>query len=266
MKQKPRLEKAKEIKPLSIAGERVRDPFDLSLSWTQLTTKEKDQILESIESSYQKPIQEAFEEDREATTAILCKGKVVEVDKGFISLEKLQGLEEKYGTICIPIVNQRRFTIEESTWNDLTAERRGDYYPTVPINVGAGLWPDPTVFQKVIRITADFDTGNWGVLALPIETCREILPIKDEEILFASRHLERRYYYAVKKFKIGVEDIDRDRRTILRQVFCVEDWPNSPLTATNPKREAFLGRDVMLEFPFEARLNPLTRRTTIKLL
>ena len=84
--------------------------------------------------------------------------------------------------------------------------------------------------------------------------------------MFAGRHLERRYYFAVKRFKIGIKDVDGDKRTILRQTFCVEDWLNSPLTVTNPNRKAFIGRDIMLEFPFEARLNPLLHRTTIKLL
>lgn len=84
--------------------------------------------------------------------------------------------------------------------------------------------------------------------------------------MFAGRHLERRYYFAVKRLKIGVEDIEGYRRIIPRRAFCVEGWHESPLTATNPDREAFIGRDVMLDFPFEARLNPVMHRTTIKLL
>ncbi|KPV65318.1 MAG: hypothetical protein AOA65_0263 [Candidatus Bathyarchaeota archaeon BA1] len=260
------MEKAKGSKSLIIAGREVPDPFELDISWTQLTVKEKDQLLSSLESFHSKLIERAFKESPEATVIVLSKGTVVKVYADFISLEELRTLEKKYGAICIPIVNQRKFIIEESTWSDLTAERKGDYYPTVPIVVGDEPGSDPAVFQKGIRATADFDTGNWGVFALPIETCRKIVPIKAEEILFAGRHLERRYYFAVKRLKIGVEDIDGHRRTILKQAFCVEDWLNSPLTATNPNRKAFIGRDVMLDFPFEAYLNPLMHRTTIRLL
>ncbi len=251
-------------KSLIIAGKEVPDPFKLDLSWTQLTVGEKDKLLSSLESHYSKLIERAFKESPEATVIVLSRGKVVKAVADFISLEELGKLEEKYEAICIPIVNQRKFMIEESTWSDLTAERKGDHYPTVPIVVGDEPWSDPTVFQRGMRAAADFDTGNWGVFALPIETCRKIVPIGDEEVLFAGRHLERRYYFAVERLKIGVEDIDGYRRTILRQAFCVEGWANSPLTATNPNREAFIGRDMMLDFPFEACLNPLLHRTTNK--
>lgn len=260
------MEKTKGSRSLIIAGREVPDIFELDISWTQLTVKEKDQLLSSLESYHSELIERAFKESPEATVIVLSKGSVIKVDADFISLEELRKLEKKYGAICIPIVNQRKFIIEESTWSDLTAERKGDYYPTVPIVVGEESWSGPAVFQRGIRTTADFDTGNWGVFALPIETCRKIVSIKEEEILFAGRHLERRYYFAVKRLKIGVEDINRYRRTILKQAFCIEDWPNSPLTATNPNRKVFIGRDIMLEFPFETRLNPLMHRTTIKLL
>ena len=195
------MKKTKGSKSLIIAGKEVPDPFELDISWTQLTVREKDQLLSSIESYHSKLIERAFKESPEATVVVLSKGKVVKVDAGFISLEELRKLEKKHGTLCIPIVNQRKYIIEESTWSDLTVERKGDYYPTVPIVIGDEPWSDLAVFQRGIKVTADFDTGNWGVFALPIETCRKIVPIRDEEILFAGRHLERRYYFAVKKIK-----------------------------------------------------------------
>jgi len=260
------MEKTKGSRSLIIAGREVPDPFELDTSWTGLTVKEKGQLLSSLESYHSKLIERAFKERPEATVIVLSKGKIVKVNADFISLEELRKLEKKYGAICIPIVNPRKFIIEESAWSDLTAERKGDYYPTVPIVVGHEQWSDPAVFQRGIRITADFDTGNWGVFALPIGICSKVVPIKDEEILFAGRHLERRYYFAAKRLKIGVEDINGYRRTILRQVFCVEGWRKSPLTATNPNRKGFIGRDLMLELPFEACLNPLMHRTPIKLL
>ena len=83
-------------------------------------------------------IERAFKERPEATIIVLSKGEIVKVDTDFTSLEELHKLEKKHGAICIPIVNQRRFVIEESTWSDLTSERKGDYYPTVPIAVGDG--------------------------------------------------------------------------------------------------------------------------------
>lgn len=170
------MKKTKGSRSLIIAGREVPDLFELDISWTQLTVKEKDQLLSSLESYHSKLIERAFKESPEATVIVLSKGNVVKVDADFISLEELRKLEKKYGAICIPIVNQRKFIIEESAWSDLTAERKGDYYPTVPIVVGDEPWSDPAVFQRGIRATADFDTGNWGVFALPVETCRKTVP------------------------------------------------------------------------------------------
>lgn len=151
------MKKTKGSRSLTIAGRKVPDPFELEISWTQLTVKEKDQLLSSLESYHSKLIERAFKERPEAAVIVLSKGKVVKVDADFISLGELRKLEKKCGAICIPIVNQQKFIIEESTWSDLTAERKGDYYPTVPIVVGDERWSDPGVFQRGIRATADFD-------------------------------------------------------------------------------------------------------------
>lgn len=140
------MEKTKSSGPLIVAGRKVSDPFELNISWAQLTAKEKDQLLGLLESSHSKLIERAFKERPEATVIVLSRGKVVKVDADFISLEELRKLEKKHETICIPIVNQRKFIIEESVWSDLTAERKGDYYPTVPIVVGDEPWSDPAVF------------------------------------------------------------------------------------------------------------------------
>lgn len=135
------MEKAKGSESLVIAGREVSDLFELNLSWIQLTVKEKDQLLSSLESQYPKLIERAFKESPEAAVIVLSKGKVIEAYGEFISPEEIRRLEEEHGAICIPIVNQRKFMIEESIWSDLTAEREGDYYPTLPINLEVKAYP-----------------------------------------------------------------------------------------------------------------------------
>jgi len=134
------MKKTRGSKSLIIAGREVPDPFELDMSWTQLTVKEKDQLLSSLESFHSKLIERAFKESPEATVIVLSKGTVVKVYADFISLEELRKLEKKHGAICIPIINQQKFIIEESIWSDLTAERKRDYYPTAPIVVGDETW------------------------------------------------------------------------------------------------------------------------------
>ncbi|MEM2126694.1 MAG: hypothetical protein QXH67_00530 [Candidatus Bathyarchaeia archaeon] len=151
-----------------IAGREVPDPFELKLSWTQLTVEEKDRLLSSLDSHHPGLIEGSLKGRPEATVIVLCKGEVIGAYGDFISAEEILRLEREHGAICIPIVNQRRFIIEESAWSDLTTMRRGDYYPTLPIVLGDEPWSEKTVFQRGIRIKADFDTGNWGVFALPI--------------------------------------------------------------------------------------------------
>lgn len=123
----------KGSRTLIIAGREVPDPFKLDVSWTQLTVEEKDQLLSLLESSCSKLIERAFKERPEATVIVLSKGKTIEVNTDFVSLEELRKLEKKHGAICIPIVNQRKFIVEESARSDLTAEREGGYHPTKPM-------------------------------------------------------------------------------------------------------------------------------------
>lgn len=255
-----------DSKRFTVEGRCIRDPFELDVSWTKLKAGEKELLLDLVDLKYSSLVVEAFAENPDAAVIVLSKGRVVKVCRSFISARDLTRLEEEEGSICIPIVNRKRFIIEESVWSDLTSERVGDWYPTVPIVVGGSAWAEERVFKDGVKLEADFDTGNWGVLGLPVETCRRVTAIGDEEVMFSTLHLGRRYHFAAKEFKVGVEDVDGCRRTLLRLVFCVSNWWASPLTAINPRREAILGRDVMLEFPFEVLLNPIMHRTFVKLL
>ncbi|MBC8229175.1 hypothetical protein H8E77_06475 [bacterium] len=81
-------------------------------------------------------------------------------------------------------------------------------------------------------------------------------------------HLGWIYHFYPCLMKIGITDGEK-RRCLEKFVEGVEDWNNlsrNPYKIVNPKREGFIGRDIMLNLLVKITLDPVSKESTWELL
>ncbi|MDI6736174.1 MAG: hypothetical protein QME42_08305 [bacterium] len=166
--------------------------------------------------------------------------------------EELEKIAKRYN--LFPFLFFRPPLIEESSWTSTIYEN--DYYPSIEISVYGNL-----------NLTGDLDTGN------PTTTL-------DRDLLISSNHLQMKplkfplqkaifhnklYEYSNDIIHIQITDESGKEKTKPIKCNCVKNWENSPFCKVNSKRQALVGRDILLEFPVEVRLNGKKQKTYIYL-
>lgn len=242
----------------------ARDPFDVPIE--ERDSLEVGKIVELYDLLFEK-YGAAIEELLKTTGArflVLCDKRVIlksNDHEGPLNRE-VRALEKEYGKVCYVITKD---LVEESTWSILGGN---DYYPTIKIFLGESGWTNEDVFDRGLRLTADFDTGNPNVAAFDSRKLAFLKPVEAFEVRRAL-HLGRFYDYYSRTVKAGLQDVRGGRRCLLKASRSVLFWDRAernPFLLANPSREAFVGRDLMMKFPFEITLSPLTRASTIRLI
>ena len=221
------------------------DPFSISLEERDSMSNEQLSRLYDILSRKYGHL------TKKSRYVVLCDGKVVYSSNREPSDEEIRNLERRLGKVCYVLT---RDPIEEASWNFIEDE---DYYPTINLVIGNSEWTDRLVFDRGLRIVSDFDTGNPDISAFSYEDVDVIKTIKTK-ILRRAIHLERTYDYFLVSLKIGIEDLVGVRRCIKKDCRAVLYWTQperNPFLLANPRRKGFVGRDLMIKFPFNISLS-----------
>ena len=181
---------------------------------------------------------------------ILCDGRVVYRSNYEPTDDQVRSLEEKYGKPCYVFT---RDLVEESAWSSIGS---GDYYPSIEVYVGDAVWSDEEVFNKGLKVVCDFDTGNPGVSAFSSKDLNRVCHVKG--LLRRGFHLSRPYDYYLVKCKVGIRDVNGSERCLKKECRAVIYWDvpmRNPYLLANPDRKGFVGRDLMILFPFRIQLS-----------
>jgi len=192
---------------------------------------------------------------------ILCDGKVVQASSYEPSDKEVKDLENRLGKVCYVLTED---PIEESSWGILGD---GDYYPSIEVLIGGAEWKEMEVFNHGLRIAADFDTGNRDIAAFSHEDLNLIRPV-ETRIMRRAFHLGRPYDYYLVTLKIGVKDsvgATRCLQKTSRSVLSWTEFERNPFLLANPTRKGFVGRDLMLAFPFNVLLSGRNKRSKVLL-
>jgi len=261
---------------IKVEGEEltVTDPFEIPLPIAdRLDFKAYKVLYNLLETKYADLIEEGFKKTG-AIDIVLCDHKVVASSndpEGLIE-DRIRKIEEKKGKICYILGKTDRVeevSIGESEWNIIFDD---DWYPTIPIYLGKKEWNNcKEVIEKGIKISADFDTGNptiikGGYLAFPDKFRRALN--EPPGIRGKKYRFERGYYYFLNNIQIGIKDVNGNDKCSDFDVHFVEDseWENTFQEGFSPKRDAFVGRELLFKLLFSVTLNPKTRISTLKLL
>jgi hypothetical protein len=132
---------------------------------------------------------------------------------------------------------------------------------TIELFLGARGWKENDVFDHGAPVVSDFDTGNPALAIFDEALCYHLSG--DQRPLRSNFHLGRPYRYRPRLMKVGVKD-RQTQRAIERPVEGVENWNDptrNPFKQANPRRQGFVGRDLMFQLLFQITLNPQTRQS-----
>lgn len=234
------------------------DPFEISIK--ERDSLDANQVVALYDILLEKYGNMIYESLKNSRFIVLCDKKIVLTSNNpeGPSNDEIISLERKYGKVCYVIT---RDLIEESRWGMID----NDYYPTIPIFLGADEWIDQDVFSRGLCIDVDFDTGNPSVASFNSE---ELYFLRDPEAFEVRRalHLGRFYDYYLRSVKVGIQDIRGYRRCMLKNCRCVLFWnvaERNPFLLANTRRKGFVGRDIMIKISFDVILSPLTKSSKL---
>jgi len=237
----------------------AHDPFSVSVARRdRMNPQEQAALYDAVVDRCQELIQAKLQSSR---YLVLCDGRIVKTADLEPTDEEVKHLEQRLGKVCYVLTQDR---IEESRWGPI---RDGDYYPTIDVFLADKEWSDDEVFQRGVHLVSDFDTGNPDVAAFNKDHV-DLVEVRQVPLVRRAFHLGKHYDYLTASLKIGIKDVAGNVRCIQKTCRAVFPWVNSnknPFLLANPKREAFLGRDVMLSFPFGIHLSGRHRRSTVTL-
>jgi hypothetical protein len=153
---------------------------------------------------------------------------------------QLVKISRRTGKFPFVFVNDDFLAIEESgsAWHSTTDP--GDYYPTLPIILGAR--------SDVVEVVGDFDTGaNPSFVDYDFLLAQNLIMPVVGEFPKTSHHLNRSYEYVAKFLRFRLSSKEDETRVLETKICCVLDWHTSPFVKINPNRVALIGRDIMLE-------------------
>lgn len=239
---------------------RTLDPFALSLTEYQaLSSDETWALTQALYARYGHWLHQQFEQSRAALLAV-CDHQVVYSSPDrydFHADEVVERIQRERHKPCFILT--RPVPVEERcTWSDLG---QGDFYPTLEVYLGARAWSDAEVFSKGTPVIADFDTGNPALAVFDEALCfrlsGETRPLRQD------LHLGRPYRYRPRLMKVGITD-GWNQRVLERVVEGVEGWGDAarnPFRLANPRREGFVGRDLMQQALVQITLDPRRRES-----
>jgi hypothetical protein len=236
-----------------------RDPFDILPEEKDSLDDEKNVALyDLVSKKYGPMIRREFRKG--VPFLVLCDRKVILRTAKEPSDEEIRELEKKHGRACY-IIGQD--FIEEVDWSFLPCN---DYYPTIELTLGSTNWTEDDVFKKGLKVVADFDTGNQGIAVFS----RQNLSFSEQakHKLRRKTHLNRPYHYELTSMKIGLKDVHGKTRCIVKECYGVLYWnqrDKNPFIIQNPNRKALVGRDLMMNFPFELTLSPQNKKSIVRL-
>lgn len=199
---------------------------------------------------------------RRAKWILICAGQIVDSSttlQTYPTEERMEQLGRQLG--FAPLVFIANPIIEESSW---TALPESDFYPGMPIIVGAASWKLNDMVQSGLQINADFDTGSGNTM-LDYDGLRSvnIIPSQRFKRHQSAYHLGRMYSCYFLPVQIATVDEDGGITAKVVSALCVRDWQRSPLCLVNPFRRALAGRNVLLELSLRVELNGRNRITKI---
>lgn len=232
----------------------VVDPFSTPWeTYLRLPPLAAERLKERVWDENEEWIREQIE-SRGADWILVCNRDVIKWSddrKEYPSEEELEKIAKEYN--LFPFVFVQPPLIEETSWNPTRYKR--DYYPTIKISVCGEM-----------DLIGDFDTGN------PITTLNRdeltssgYLQPRPFTALQKWRFLDEEYYYSSEPIHIQIADELGNKQSKDIRCDCVKDWRESPFCKVNPCRQALVGRDILLEFPLEVRLDGKGKKTYIYL-
>ncbi len=197
-----------------------------------------------------------------AAWILVCGGKVIESStdlNDYPSPQRLMQVGQEQDRI--PFVFSRPPFFEETVW---TALQSNDFYPALPLSVGAEDWDHTSLLAQGRSLTADLDTGS-PYLFFSWEWLLSENLVTPTPVDFPQTwtHLGRQYVYYTRTLRVGVADEGGTVRSLPIACECVEDWQSSPLCEVNPARLALAGRNLLLQFPLTVELNGSARVTRV---
>lgn len=238
---------------------RLKDPFDISIrERDSMSPKQLSAVYDQLIERYADLIKQNIGKD--ARFLILCDRRVVASRSSEFSDGEIKRLELEHGKVCYIITED---LVEESPWSPLN----GDFYPTINISLGPKDWRDEKVFKEGLQVIADFDTGNPDISAFNCEKLSLTMP-EGRRFMRRAIHLGKSYDYYLFEVKIGIHDALNKVRCIGKTCRGVLSWgraDRNPFLLANPNRDGFVGRDIMINFPFEILLSGKSKDSKIYL-
>lgn len=235
------------------------NPFSLSLGeFEKLSFDEYTHMAERAYELCKEKVKGAFR-DHDVHHVVICNGEVVYKSDNIAGVVShvIKDLMMKMGGPCY--VFSREDMVEEARWTRLN----DDYYPTVELLLGQKGRTDEDVAGEGRKILTDFDTGNPYYIIFNEKIGEDIVPSPFPYEIHRGIHLGEPYWYFLREIKICVKDIQGAFRCKVVQARFVRLWEESPLLLANPRREGFVGRNLMINFNFKITLNPLTHTSTV---
>lgn len=183
---------------------------------------------------------------------VICNGKVIYSSSNLLGIDRktVENLMKEIGKPCY--VFSREDMVEEASWIKINE----DYYPTIELILGNKSWEDEEVARKGKKVLSDFDTGNPYYTIFNEKSGENIIaPVSFYET-HRGMHLGRPYWFFLREVKICIKDIIQKFKCKPMQARFVMFWEESPLLLANPRRNGFVGRNIMFSFNLRVILNP----------
>ncbi len=226
------------------------NPFNIPLSrFEELSFEEYKRLSVNAYLKCKKEVEKAFKQG--SHHVVVCNGEIVYKSGNLSGITKDEIARLKLDNPYY--IFSKEDLVEESNWVKVDE----DYYPTLELYLAREDSENMEVIKKGRRIIADFDTGNPYYLVFKEGACENIASKLTGWLeLHKGVHLGKNYWFFVRKVKIGVRDLHgkiKAKRFLIRFVL---DWQRSPLLKPNPRREGFVGRNLMRNLKFKVTLNP----------
>lgn len=233
-------------------------------SFEEYLTRSTDELQELQNFAYEKYRDWIYEEmaKRGARWMIVCGGVILDWSsklKDYPSDEKLDDIGKRAG--FAPFVFIANPIIEESHWTTIPD---GDFYPSIPITVGAPNWNLQNMNENGFAVISDFDSGANNILFdYNSLQARSIITNQPTKTAQTGYHLGREYKFYFLPLQIALTDETGKITSQITKVLCVRNWQQSPLRIVNPFRKALVGRNLLLELSLRIELDGANRATKI---
>ncbi len=203
---------------------------------------------------------------RDAKWLLVVGGKILASypdDCNLPSEEELHQIEQREGKMGMLLGHEDEEQIEESV--DWSAVAEEDAYPTLPVSVAHPQCSAEDLEKQALSYVSDLDTGSPFVLLNYDELLSHRI-IRMQQLINMRRkqHLGRSYTSCRLPVALWVEDERGEKHRLDYHCECVLEWNSSPFRLTNPRRQALVGRPLLLEFPLTVELDGAKKQSKVK--